>query len=94
MRIGILQVEIIIHESGSLKQKRFILNRLKDKIRKKFNVSVIEAAYREKWQRSVLAFAAISTNARVINSGFCRILDMIEKSKDGFEILRDEIEII
>ncbi len=94
MKIGILQAEIYINESRSLKHKRYIVKKLKDKIRKKFNVSVIEAGYREKWQRSLIAAAALSGDEKIINSTLSRILNFMEKSRDGFEIIREDIEII
>jgi len=94
MHVGILTIELLLHETRSLKQKRYIISRLKDRIRKKFNVSVIEAGYQDKWQRSLMGVACISNNTRIINSAFDRILDMTEKSKDGFEILDSNIEIL
>ena len=93
MRIGILNIELFLHETRSLKQKRFILNKMKDRLRRKFNISIVEAGYQDKWQRSVLGIVTASNNAKIINSTFDQILNSIEKSKDGFEILRDDFEI-
>jgi len=94
MKIGILNIELFLHDTHSLKQKRFIIQQLKDKLRKRFNISVIEAGFQDKWQRSVLAIAGISNDDRLLNSTFDKILDFIEENKSGFEILKDEFEII
>lgn len=94
MRIGILKIEFFLHETHSLKQKRFIIQQLKDKLRKRFNISIIEADYQDKWQRSVIAIACISEDSRLINSTFDKIIDYIEQNKSGFEILNDEFEIM
>jgi len=94
MRIGILNVELFLHETHSLKQKRFVIQQLKDKLRKRFNISIIEADYQDKWQRSVIAMACISGDTRIINSTFDKITDFIDENKSGFEILNDEFEIM
>ncbi|HRU39636.1 MAG TPA: DUF503 domain-containing protein [Candidatus Goldiibacteriota bacterium] len=94
IKLGLLQIEIYIPQSGSLKRKRYVLRGLKEKIRSKFNVSVAEAGYQDKWQRSVLAIACVSNDDRIISATFSKILDMIEAGRDGYEILRDEIEIL
>ena len=94
MRIGTLTVEIFLGEARSLKQKRFILSKLKDRLRKKFNISIIEADYQDKWQRSVLGIACLSTDVKIINSTFNKILDFIERGKEGYEILNDSFEIL
>jgi uncharacterized protein YlxP (DUF503 family) len=60
MIIGVLQAEIFIQGSTSLKEKRMIVKSLKDRIVNKFNVSVAEIDYQDKWQRALLAFAAVS----------------------------------
>jgi uncharacterized protein YlxP (DUF503 family) len=94
MKTGILNIELFLHETHSLKQKRFIIQQLKDRLRKKFNISIIEADFQDKWQRSLLAISEISNDERLLNSDFDRILDYMEENKNGFEILRDEFEII
>lgn len=46
--------------SASLKAKRSIVNRIKDRIRTRFNASVAEVGYLDKWQRSALGITMIS----------------------------------
>jgi uncharacterized protein YlxP (DUF503 family) len=94
MKIGLLQIELYLSQSRSLKQKRFILNGLKDKLRDKFNISLIESDYQDKWQRSVLAIACISNDEKIVSSTFNQIMDFIDFEKKGFEILNSQIEII
>jgi uncharacterized protein len=93
-KIGVLQIELYMSQSGSLKQKRFILQGLKDRLRKKFNISVIEAGYQDKWQRSLIAAACISTDEKIITGTFNKILDLLDAGRGGYEILRDYREII
>ncbi len=94
MKIGLLQIELYLSQSSSLKQKRFILNGLKSKLKNKFNISIIESDYQDKWQRSVIAIACISNDEKIVSSTFNQILDFIEYDKKGFEILNSQIEIL
>lgn len=94
MKIGLLQVELYLSQCSSLKQKRFVLNGLKSKLRNKFNISIIEAGYQDKWQRAVMAIACISNDAKIVSSTFNQIMNFFEFEKKGFEILNSQMEIL
>ena len=46
MRIGVIQIELSIPGAMSLKDKRRVVRRMKDRIAQKFNVSVAEVGGR------------------------------------------------
>lgn len=94
MKIGLLQIELYLSQCKSLKQKRFVLNGLKSKLKNKFNISIIEAGYQDKWQRTVIAIACISNDEKIVSSTFNQIIDFVEFEKKGFEILNSQIEIL
>ena len=60
--IGVLTMELRLDESHSLKEKRHVVQSLKDRLRHKFNVSVAEIAHQEAWQRSTLAAVTVSSD--------------------------------
>jgi len=60
MIIGVLTIEILIYYSSSLKEKRFVLKSIKDRLKNKYNVSVAELEYQDKWQRSLIGISMIS----------------------------------
>lgn len=76
MIVGILTIEIHISEAHSLKEKRFILRSLKDRIRNKFNVSIAEIDANDLWQRCVLGVACIANETKIIN----QILDRVKNT--------------
>ena len=53
--IGVLTLELRIESSHSLKEKRHVVQSLKDRLRHKFNVSVAEIAHQDLWQRATIA---------------------------------------
>ena len=56
------ELEIHIPYSQSLKQKRQVINRLRDRIQNQFNVSIAEVAYQEEWQRAGMALVMVGSN--------------------------------
>jgi uncharacterized protein YlxP (DUF503 family) len=62
--IGILTLELQIELSHSLKDKRSVVKGLKDRLRRKFNVSVAEIAHMDSWQRSTVAVVTVSNDRK------------------------------
>jgi uncharacterized protein len=62
MLVGTLQVEFLLHDAFSLKEKRFVMQSLKAKIQNRFNVSVAEVDFQDKWQRGAVAVACVSSD--------------------------------
>ena len=61
MVVGLLTVELHVPGSQSLKDKRMVLRRVKDRL-KKFNVAVSEVDHHDLWQRAALAVVTVSTD--------------------------------
>lgn len=83
MVIGLLEIEIYLPYSHSLKEKRKILHRIKDKIQKKYNVALAELDYLDKWQRSRLGFVTLNNNKNLIISLFNKIIADIDLVVNG-----------
>jgi len=64
MIVGVVYIELYIPEAGSLKDKRSILSSLKKRIHNKFNVSVAEVGFYDKWQRAALGISAASSDTK------------------------------
>lgn len=92
MILGTLQIEMTIPGSASLKEKRFVLQSIKTKLRNKFNVSVAETQYQDKWQRAVIAIAAVSNSKTHIEETLQTVLSFVEKD-DRLEIVDSLTEI-
>jgi uncharacterized protein YlxP (DUF503 family) len=59
--IGVLTLELRLESSHSLKEKRYVVQSLKDRLRHKFNVSVAEIDHQDLWQRSTIAAVTVSS---------------------------------
>ena len=90
MIIGLLTLEIYIPYSHSLKEKRKTLNRIKDRLKKKFNIAFAELNYLNKWQRSKIGLVTLNTQKGMIEKIFQKIIREIEENVEG-EILQKDI---
>lgn len=93
MLVGILIIDLYLPTCNSLKEKRSILKRLKDKVRGSFNVSISEVDELDIWRRAQLGVACISNNGKDANSILSRVVNFIE-SEDLVEILDYKISFV
>jgi hypothetical protein len=92
MVVALLSVELHIQGSRSLKDKRMVLRRVKDRL-KKFNVSVAEVDYQDLWQRAGLAVVTVSSSRAHADAELAAVADEIERVEPGL-MTRSEIEFL
>lgn len=91
--IGLLTLDIYVPYCNSLKEKRIVVKSLKDKIRKKYNVSISEIDFHDKWQRVRLGIAQVGNDYNFIEKNMNAIFTMIE-SNGKAEIVDHNFEFI
>ena len=91
MVIGILRIELRIHDNRSLKGKRKIVKSMVEKLKNKFNASVAEIG--SKWQKIELGVSTVGYDRRHIDASLNNILAYLE-SLYLAEIVDSEIEIL
>ena len=91
--LGLLTVDLQIHESGSLKAKRKIVQSITSRLRQRFNVSVAELDFQDKWQLCRIGVGAVGNDGRMLDSQLRKALDAIERM--GLAVITDfTIEIL
>jgi len=91
--IGLLQIDLRIAGSRSLKDKRRVLKSLKQQLRNRFNCSVAEIDYKDQWSRARIAACVVGDDARFVNTQLNEIARFVE-FKGGAEILDYTIEMM
>lgn len=89
--IGVLTLEMRLEGSHSLKDKRHVVQGLKDRLRRRFNVAVAEIDYQELWQRALVAAVTVSGD----HARARQVLDSVEKEAAlmlGAELVEARIE--
>jgi uncharacterized protein YlxP (DUF503 family) len=73
--VGVLTLEVRLENSHSLKEKRQVVQGLKDRLRRKFNVAVAEIDYQDLWQRALVAAVTVSGD----HQHAALVLDAVER---------------
>ncbi len=81
MFIGYLKVGIFIPHSRSLKDKRRVISRLKQRVRNNFNVSLAEKPS-DKWQISELCFVCVNYTHECVHQLMSKIEEFIRLHRD------------
>ena len=92
MHIAVLHVELFLPHALSLKDKRMVLRRVKDRLQK-FNVAVAEVEHQDLWQRAGLGIVAISTTDEHVEQELRAAVDEIDRVEPGL-VTRTEIEFL
>ena len=77
MIVGVLTVDLAIFDARTLKDKRRVIQGLKQKLRDRFNVSVAEVAYGDAPKRCSLGVAVVSQESRAVHSQLDKVVELV-----------------
>ena len=60
MYVGIVRITVVIDQSHSLKEKRMVIRRVKDRVRERLGVAINEVGELDRWQAAELGCAVTS----------------------------------
>ena len=93
MVIGAARVELHVHGSQSLKQKRGVVRAISQRVRNRFNVAVAEVGGQGTWQRVVLGLSTVSGDGQSARRRLEKTIDFIEDLHLA-EVIDQEVEIL
>ena len=92
-KIGLLEIEIYIEYSHSLKDKRQVVKSILNKTHNQFNVAAAETGFLDVWQRSTLSFVMVSNDNVQVEKQANNVARFL--AKDGrFEMREQHFELI
>lgn len=91
MYVGTLKVYLILRQSRSLKDKRQVVNSIKDRLQQSFNISVAEVDLMDDRQQAVLGIAMVSNEASHLQGALQKIVDAL-RSHPVAELAKFELE--
>ncbi len=68
--------------AASLKEKRSVLNRMKDRVKNSYNVSIAEIDHQDLWQRTTFALVAVSFSKDVAEREVRRAIRLLESNPE------------
>lgn len=93
MTVGTCEIEFLIYESNSLKEKRHVLKSIIERIKVRFNASVAEVDFNDLWNKSMIGIAVVSNNKNLCESTISKIIDFIDND-ERVEIINYYKEIL
>ena len=92
MYVGSLEVRMIIREARSLKDKRQVVNSIKDRLRNHYNVSVAEVDFLDDRQTLALGFAMVSNDSSHLRKCLTQIVEAC-RSHPVAELVKYEMNV-
>ena len=77
MVVGLLTLDLHFPGARSLKDKRRVIQSVKEKIRNRFNVAVAEVAHGDSAKQCRLGIATVSNESKHVHSVLDNIVDMV-----------------
>ena len=104
MYVGIVQLTLVIAHSHSLKDKRMVIRRIKDRVRERVGVVVNEVGEQDSWQRGELGCAVTSADRVKALALLDEVVRVAQSASDGqivavakdvltFEVASEPIEV-
>ncbi len=93
MVVGAALIEIHVHGSQSLKQKRGVVRSIQQRLRNQFNISVSEVGGQGTWQRAVLGITAAGAEAPLVRKVLDRAIGFVEDLHTA-EVLNSDLELM
>ena len=92
MTVALLSLELFLPMSQSLKDKRMVLRRLKDRLGA-LNVAVAEVAHQDVWQRAGLGVVTVASSDNVAGETLTNVLETIERLEPGL-VTRSQVDYL
>jgi uncharacterized protein YlxP (DUF503 family) len=93
MIVAVQTWELHLPGCHSLKDKRSILQRLKQGLRRSLNVAVSETDHQDLWQRTAIACATVGSDRRVAEE-VLRSADRMVAEADGVRVMETQVEFL
>mgnify|MGYP001078150520 CR=1 FL=1 len=94
MKVALCRIQIRLYGVKSLKEKRGIVQPLILSTSSKFRVSIAEVGENDSWKKLILGIAFVSNKASHANQVLSLVLNHIEQTSRGSELVDYELEIL
>ena len=83
MFVGVLRLTFHVPSARSLKDKRRVVQKFRDRVRARFGVSIAEVAEQDKLQRAVFGVSVVSGDAAVCDSVLEQVAQVASTQEDA-----------
>ncbi len=94
MHVGILTLTLYLPDCHSLKEKRGRIKPIIARLRKEFNVSVVESDHQDSWQSCQLLIACAASDGIIAEKTLGQVITFYENHWPDLPLTDEKIEII
>jgi uncharacterized protein YlxP (DUF503 family) len=87
--VGIARLTYFLPASHSLKEKRMVVRRIKDRTKQKFNVSIAEVDENDLWQRALIAVALVGNERRFVETALDEVVRFMREQAEVTNVERE-----
>jgi uncharacterized protein len=89
MTVGVARLTLFLPEAHSLKEKRMVLRRVKDRAQQKFNLAIAEVGENDLWQRALLGIAVLGNGRRFVESALDEVIRFVRGEVEVTNVERE-----
>jgi uncharacterized protein len=93
MVVGILQVELMIHDAMTLKDKRRVIKSIKDRIAHDFNVSIAEVDALDRHRQAILGISLVGNDGKFVRTCLDEVIKRLRFSR-GASLVDYQIDLV
>lgn len=90
MVVGVLEIELHLPQSTSLKEKRMVVKGLIAQLQRRFKVAAAEVEYQDLWQRALIGISYVAQDQHQVSKVLSNALRWGEGVSGG-EVVRSEL---
>ena len=89
MTVGIARLTLFLPEVHSLKEKRMVIRRVKDRAQQKFNLAIAEVGDNDLWQRALIGIAVLGSGRRFVESALDEVIRFVRAQAEVTNVERE-----
>lgn len=93
MHVGVCRLTLLASHCHSLKEKRAVLRKLKDRVEAHYRVRLGEVGGQDTWQRVVLGFAVVGSERQGVEALLDEIVRFVNRTGLA-QVMSDEREVL
>lgn len=91
--VGLRTFDLHIYAAQSLKEKRFVVSSVKQRLANRFNISIAETGHLDKWQRCQLVVGVVAGQREQAKQTLDRVLQHLDEDP-RLRVIVEETEIL
>jgi len=93
MIVGVMQIELMIHDAISLKDKRRVVKSIKDRVANEFNVSIAEVDGHDRHRQAILGVSLVGNDSTYVRTTLDKLLNKIRACR-GATLVDHQIDLV